>query len=320
MKKSKLVCIAIPLVSSLFVGCTPIDVSNLGVTDQSGESQIESSAAETPEATDASSEADSASTAADSSVSDSEFYFEDLKQNEKKEVDLGNDGKTDELLLEIKDASCQVKINEQAIKIDIPVEGGVAYGTATAQFVHRSNGDYMLLEEAGDSGYGTVTLYKWDKDSMKEVDKIDDSVGVYYNYDEKGENRAYEIYADKVVIAKRCEVFGSWISTKNYTYGDDGLATEEKVEKLQPIIAGSDGGLILKKDVTFSDESGDAPKTAKAGDTIYPCEIRQNVIGFNSKAGEFLGYLPFEYNENDFTYSSDGVSEEELFENNLHVG
>ncbi|MBQ2609908.1 MAG: DUF11 domain-containing protein, partial [Butyrivibrio sp.] len=82
----------------------------------------------------------------------------------------------------------------------------------------------------------------------------------------------------------------------------------------------SNTGNTILSDVTFTDESGDAPKTAKAGETIYPCEIKQNVMGFNSKSGEFLGYLPFEPDENGVFNSSNGVNEQDLFENDLHVG
>lgn len=309
MKKSKLVCAALPLVSSLFVACTPIDVSNLGGEAQKDESSVEASAVEVSDATDASSEADSAADATDSAANDSEFYYEQLKENEKKEVDLGNDGKQDTLLFEFKDTTCKMKINEQVIDVEIYADGDIVFGGADALFVHKTGADYLILEIFGDANYGSVTLYKWDNGSMKELDKLDDFVRVNSNYDEKTDSSTYDIYADKIVLAKRYDIFGSWIGTKNYTYGDDGFVTEEKSEKLQPFIMGSDGGLILKKDITFTDDSGEAPKTAKAGETIYPCEIKQNVMGFNSKNGEFLGYLPF-----------NGVSEEELFENDLHVG
>ena len=72
MKKSKLVCMAIPLVSMFFVGCTPIDVSNLGGEAQKDESSVEASAVEVSDATDTSSEADSVADTTDSSVNDSE--------------------------------------------------------------------------------------------------------------------------------------------------------------------------------------------------------------------------------------------------------
>jgi len=320
MKKSKLVCMAIPLVSMFFVGCTPIDVSNLGIGEQQEESTAEVSEVEISGATDTSSEADSVADTTDSSVIDSEFYYEQLKENEKKEVDLGNDGKQDTLLFEFKDTTCKMKINEQVIDVEIYAYGDIVFGGANALFVHKTGADYLILEIFGDANYGSVTLYKWDNGSMKELDKLDDYMRVDSNYDEKTDSSTYCIYADKIVLAKRYDIFGSWIGTKNYTYGDDGFATEEKTEKLRAIITGSDGGLILKKDVTFTDESGDAPKTAKAGETIYPCEIKQNVMGFNSKSGEFLGYLPFEPDENGVFYSSNGVNEQDLFENDLHVG
>jgi hypothetical protein len=320
MKKSKLVCAALPLVSSLFVACTPIDVSNLGGAEQKDESSVEASAVEVADATDASSEADSAANETDSAANDSEFYYEQLKDNEKKEVDLGNDGKQDTLLYEIKDTTFQMKINEQVIDLDVPSDNGFVFGGANVLYVHKTGADYLILETYGDSLHGTVTLYKWDNGSMKKLDELDDLVRVHHTHDEKTDSTTYEVYADKIVIAKRYDVFGSWIGTKDYTYGDDGFATEEKADKLQPFVVGGESGLILKKDITFTDDSGEAPKTAKAGETIYPCEIKQNTMGFNSKSGEFLGYIPFEYNEDTYTYSSNGVSEQELFENNLYIG
>jgi len=125
---------------------------------------------------------------------------------------------------------------------------------------------------------------------------------------------------DSTSNAGKYEVFGSWIGTKDYTYGNEGFVAEEKSEKIQPVISGGENGLILKKDVTFIDESGEASKSAKTGQKIYPCEIKQEIIGFNSESGEFLGYLPYEFDEAKLEYCSDGVSESELFENNLHVG
>ena len=64
--------------------------------------------------------------------------------------------------------------------------------------------------------------------------------------------------------------------------------------------------LTLKQDVTFDDdESGEGPRSAKAGDKVYPTCIayNNNVMGFADENGESLGYL----------YVSD-VEEKDLFE------
>lgn len=317
MKKRNLVCMVLPFVSMFFVACTAIDVSNLGSSDQQDDSAAKVSSVAAVEASDASTEGDSAAT--ESAANDSEFYYEELKANEKKEVDLGNDGKQDTLLFDFKDKTCQMKVNEQAIDMDIVVEGGVVYGGADALFVHKTGADYLMLETYGDSGSGAITLYKWDNGSMKEIDKLDDYVKVDCHYDEKTDSNTFEIYADKVVIAKRYDVFGSWIGTKNYTY-DDGFATEEKSDMLKPLLEGGDSALVLKKDLEFMDDSGETPKTAKAGQKIYPCEIKQNLIGFNSEDGQFLGYITYEFNEETLRCSGNGVSEDELFEYDLYVG
>ena len=103
MKKRNLVCMVLPFVSMFFVACTAIDVSNLGSSDQQSDSAAQASSVADVEASDASTEADSAVT--ESAANDSEFYYEELKANEKKEVDLGNDGKQDTLLFDFKDNS-----------------------------------------------------------------------------------------------------------------------------------------------------------------------------------------------------------------------
>lgn len=153
MKMKKLVCMALPVVSMLFVACTPIDISELGAGEQLADSTAESSLT-SDSAVDAASEADSAE--ADTAVEDGEFFFEVLEKNEKKEADIGNDGKIDTLLLEInEDGEGQFKVNDKAVEFKIPVEGGALYGDSSVIFVHRSDGDYFLHETAGgESGYG----------------------------------------------------------------------------------------------------------------------------------------------------------------------
>ena len=122
MKMKKLVCMALPVVSMLFVACTPIDISKLGT----GEQQADSTAEASEETSEAASEGDSAEV--DNTTEDGEFFFEVLEKNEKKEADIGNDGKMDTLLLEInEDGEGQFKVNDKAVEFKIPV-GNLSVG------------------------------------------------------------------------------------------------------------------------------------------------------------------------------------------------
>ena len=59
MKMKKLVCMALPVVSMLFVACTPIDISKLGAGEQQADSTAEASLA-SEETSEAAYEGDSA--------------------------------------------------------------------------------------------------------------------------------------------------------------------------------------------------------------------------------------------------------------------
>ena len=319
MKMKKLVCMALPVVSMLFVACTPIDISKLGAGEQQADSTAEASLA-SEETSEAASEGDSAE--ADNAAEDGEFFFEVLEKNKKKEADIGNDGKMDTLLLEInEDGEGQFKVNDKVVEFKIPVEGDALYGDSSVIFVHRSDGDYFLHEtEGGESDYGRVELYKWNDGSLELVDKVNEGQS-RVQFDDKNGTKTYAITAKEVIIETRFDILGSWKCKKEFTYGDNGFDTLDwKHHPIEPLIEGADAGLELKKDVTFTDDSGEEPKTAKAGEKIYPCDIYQNCVGFNSESGEFLGYLICDYNETDYKQYIDGVCEDELFVNNLYVG
>lgn len=290
------------------------------------ESSTEASSAGTEAATEATTEG--TSDAKTTASADKDFYFEELKDNEKKEVDLGSDGKSDSLLLKQPDASgkdkaCYLQVNDQKVNIDLVVENGVVYGSAHAAFVHRTDGDYVMLEQYGAAPFGTVTLYKWNNGSLKELGSVDGTVQIYSEYDEKTGKSTYTIDADKVVIGESFEVLGNWIGTKEYKYDDEGFTTYDKWLKLHPLVKNSDGALTLKKTLTFSDESGDPPKTVEAGKKVIPCEAKgNNTIGFMSESGEYLGEITYTLKEENYGTKAyiDGVSEDEVFDNIQNIG
>ncbi|MBO4458710.1 MAG: hypothetical protein J5802_13420 [Butyrivibrio sp.] len=309
MKKNRLVFLGFPLIAAMTVACSGIELNG----GEDGQTEIVTEEASTSEeATEATSEAETEETAA---ADDAEFYYLDLKENAEEKVDLGSDGQMDTLFFKHPDGSgsdnsCSLKVNDQTIDIELLVENGVIMGDANAFLAHRSDGDFVMITEGGAMGYGNLTLYMWDKDSLKEVGKIDDQpVNIYSTYDTKANSDKYEIYADKIVISSLENFFGcDWIGARDCKYDGGGLELVRE-EKVYPIINGADAGLILKKDVEFMDDSGEAPKTAKKGQKIIPYDINGSCMGFKSEDGEFLGYLQDDNGE-------------ELFENigNFQVG
>ena len=307
MKKNRLVCLGFPLIAAMAVGCSSVDIE--GLTSGDTQTEITTEETSTPEATEAASETE-ATESESKAAEDSEFYCKNLEENREEKVDLGSDGQMDTVFFKYpdglgKDNICSLKVNDQTIDIELVVENGVLYGNANALLVHKSDGDFVLLSEGDATGYGSVTLYMWDKDSLKEVDKVSEAVKVYSNYDVNKDSATYEVSADKVCLASLTEFFGcSWIAVKDYTYGSDGLLNVGKETKVEPYIQGGEDSLILKKDITFmEDESGEGPKSAKAGQKIKPYDIKGSYMGFTSEDGQFLGYL------------EDVDNPEELFEN-----
>ena len=302
MKKRLLICVGILLIAATTVACSGIDLEKFGIDNKQAETLAEE--VSTEDAGEAISE--EAEEAEGESSDDSEFYFSKLKNNEELRIDLGSDGQMDTIFFKHPDGSgndnsCSIKVNDQTVDIELVVENGFLYGEADAFFVHRSDGDYVLINEQGADGYGPITAYMWDKDSLKEVGKYDEPVIVDSSIDEKTNSEKYEIYPDKIVIGYLVDIYDcNWIATADLQYGPDGVEQKlEKEHKIHPMVEGLSKGLILKKDVEFDDESGNDPKVGKAGQTIIPYGMQGSSMSFTSEDGEYLGYIIYDGDSNE---------------------
>ncbi|MBO4912560.1 MAG: hypothetical protein J5504_07535 [Butyrivibrio sp.] len=302
MKKNRLVCLSFPFIAVMAVACSGISAERQNTEIVADESAIVASEAayeledEETEYTEA---------------EDAEFYCLALKDGEEKKVDIGSDGEMDTLFFAHPDGtgndkSCYVQINDQKIDIELIEENGVIYGDADAIYVHRSDGDFLLITNSGAAGYGSVTLYMWDKGGFVEKDSLSDSYNIYSTFNEKTNNFEYDIDAQKMMLVEPITYFGcDWIEGEYCGYGSDGLMLPwSRYSKIYPVIEGADVGLILKKDITFiENDSGDGPKTGKAGQKIIPDGFSSGCMSFISEDGEDLGYI------------QDTDNPEELFEN-----
>ena len=295
MKKRVLICLSILLIAATTVACGG---KNNNKTEAPAEEVSKEDAGEAT--SEAAEETDSESS------EDPEFYFTKLKKNEELRMDLGSDGKMDTISFKHpegsgNDNSCSLKVNDQTIDIDLVVENGQLYGEADTFFVHRSDGDYVFINEKGADGYGPLVAYMWDKDSLKEVGKYEELVIVDSSIDEKTNSEKYEIYPDKIVIGYLAEIYDcNWIATADLKYGPDGLDQEIiREHKIHPMVKGLNKGLILKKDIEFDDESGDDPKVGKAGQTIIPYGMQGSSMSFTSEDGEYLGYIIYDGDPNE---------------------
>ena len=316
MNRKKKICMSFLAASFLLAGCTSIDEGNISQTQQAVEEQsvseeagntdsakalastaeeasIENSDASSAMSSDASSEMSS-----EADYADADFYYYELKSGENKKVDLGNDGEDDTLFFkhpksDEKDHSCYIKINDkQRIDILLLEENKFLYGEATAIYVHRDDEDYIMVENDGMNHYGTITLYKWNKDTFENISELSEgSYKIDFDKQKNSDEREYKIYPDKVVIASIVECFGRWIGTQEYSYDESGMMSLDLAYKIRPLVETENNAYTLKKDMTFDDESGDGPKTVKAGTKVVPYSIRRQAISFCTEDGEYLGYM-----------------------------
>ena len=99
-----------------------------------------------------------------------DFYYVEL-DNECQNIDIGNDGKMDSLLLSYDSGweKFTLIVNEQKIEL-ISHEDHWDWGEcAGAFYIHRTDGDYIITERSGYSNLTDVTLYKWTNDSFEEI-------------------------------------------------------------------------------------------------------------------------------------------------------
>ncbi|MBO4458723.1 MAG: hypothetical protein J5802_13485 [Butyrivibrio sp.] len=318
MIRNKLKYLALTLSSTLLVSCNGID-NNQTIIESTDES------ADTTAEVSSDTDAENTESTEKSGNEAGDFYSVKLDVDDEKSIDLGNDGNMDSLVLTYGTTdwgeTYTLKTNDKTLDLITEEETNLCEDVDT-YFVHKSTGDYLLASRSGFSNIVDVVLYKWDNGSFVEKDRLKDMAI---------SNDAESISENNLVAYSYCTAFGNWDLCKNYSYGDTGFSTEDKMSKVRPGYGGSKE-LTLKKSLTLNDEKGNPTKTLDAGQKIIPSEANdtyevgaKNTMSFVSEDGELLGYITYEYvsdGETEFPSSVtvDGVSEDELFENIEHVG
>ena len=206
MRKS-IVGVVVPFAMLLCVACSGSDSNEIVIENV----PVEEVAENTDDSSDAASLASSDGNLA---IEDKEFYFEKLKENEKKEVDLGNDGQTDTIMLECTDDhSYSLKVNDKSVDLITEnfffSEFGFWENEADVFLVHRSDGDYLISDiDSGTMPTAGVTLFECKDGSFTEAGSAKGE-NLRVTYDDNGEISSYEIFADKIGLAASVDYFGS---------------------------------------------------------------------------------------------------------------
>ncbi len=327
MNRHTLKISALALFSTLLVGCAGTDITSATTDNSTGSTTVLN---ETPSATEASTEASaSASTEVENTEnadtgSKGEFSSIVLETGKECSVDLGNDGNNDTLLLShgSSDYSDGYSITANGNSFDILSEKDTSLcETVDVTYVKNGSGDYLLVNREGFSCLADVKLYKWVNQTFKEIDSIEN-----INFLEDADG----ITADHVVLYDNNSPFGSWYFCKDYSYGENGFSTSDKLCKIRPGY-GCPGVLTLNKSLTFNDENGNPTTTLDAGQNIIPYEGTNdyqigtpNTMSFTSEDGKFLGYITYEYVKDEASgypiVVVDGVNEDDLFSNLVKAG
>ena len=286
--------LALILSAAMLMSCGT-NTSNSTDSDESPKAQA------TPEITETTEENVSDDSDA---VTDKDLFSLQLEDNTPTEVDIDSDGQMDELTFEANYLEDQdkyyynIKIKDQTIAVvDENTDHDIEF--ADAYYSQSEDGNYVIASLSGICATFQTILYRWEDGELKQIDALD-------GY------KVYEFTDNNLLLGEVVDVFGTWITSNQFYYDKTGLWTAEKHPKIT-----NPTGLELKQDITFYDESGEEPKSAKAGDKSYPCILGQNCIGFSDENDEFLGYLIYSSKEEDGieVFYVDGVSEYDLFTN-----
>ncbi|MCR5824734.1 MAG: hypothetical protein K6G60_09925 [Lachnospiraceae bacterium] len=148
--------------------------------------------------------------------------------------------------------------------------------TVTAErTVHLENeyGVFYISSIDDEKDFGKTMLFKEENGELKKI--------LTFNG-----HKVYSFENDELLLSEAAEAFDKWTAVRRYYVNESGFFTFDKFARIVEA-----NGLELKKDVTFFDDSGEAPKSASAGDIIIPVSFGQSCVGFESSNGEFLGYL-----------------------------
>ncbi|MCR4566659.1 MAG: hypothetical protein K5769_01300 [Pseudobutyrivibrio sp.] len=283
-------------------------------------------------------------TATEVASEDTEFYFTEVKQDELQSVDLGKDGTMDNLqtsINELEDGDSELNLQYNDKSLPITDEDGENEGLVF--YVHKSDGDYILIDTKGDSWPGNIKLYGWNNEAGSFV-KIDELENRELSGNWNDGDFAPQIDANTITISGKLDVFGTHSIDKAFNYGKDGLAPADKYYKVYS--AGNEDrdvkALVLKQSLTFYDDNGNATKTLEAGQKVCPYEANDptdpsegfktkgNYMSFMTEDGEFLGHIEYDlkksedgnfwYNRDGYTPVVNGIEEDELFEGLIYAG
>ena len=290
MKQKTLLFLSMAVVASMFTGCSESNGSEPVATVASDKQPTDEDSTAAPE---------------EDNKADANFEVHKIEEGEKYQFDVDGDGQDDTLYVEEKDFGkpgeydkYHYSLHVGDSKVGIITEETSDYDSANVYYVHRDDGSYVFATLYGASCW-TTEFYKWDNGEFTHVEEAND----FMIEDES------VIKADKITLHTYVNAFGTHEGIKEYAYGADGLEPES-----DGYIIPDASGLKLKRDVTFKDESGNECGTAKAGESIVPVSVNDNVVGFEDEKGKFLGYLTKENG------AVDGVSEDDLFESIMYGG
>ncbi len=297
MKKKTLLIPALIMAGTTLAACS---FGNEQGNDISEESTLATTQDNTEDSVSEMSSADDTaktetSEADDEQVPDSDFFSYEVKPGKTVQVDLGSDSTPDTITLNKEHSDkfgidfYTLEVNDQTIDI-LSEDNAPDFQMAKCYYVHKEEYDFIFASLEGDASKREVTDYMWNGTSLDEGERVSGSK--YYGIDES---------AGSVQYTSEMEVIEKWEVATDLFFVSDGLTTADKFLTIT-----NPKALTLKQDVTFDDdESGEGPRSAKAGDKVYPTCIayNNNVMGFADENGESLGYL----------YVSE-IEEKDLFE------
>ncbi len=225
----------------------------------------------------------------DEQVPDSDFFSYELKAGKTAKVDLGKDGTFDTITLNKEHSDkygidfYSLEVNDQIIDI-LSEEDAPYFQSANCYFVHKDEFDSLFVSLEGDAGKRQVVNYMWTGASMEKGETVDGFK--YFGIDEA---------EGAVMLTEELDMIDKWEVATDYYFVSGGLSTADKFRTIT-----NPKALTLKQDVEFEDdESGEGPKSAKAGDKISPSCLAygDSVMGFTDENGESLGYLSIDQKE-----------------------
>ena len=201
------------------------------------------------------------------------------------------------------------------------------YSVIELSYIHRSDGDFFVSSKISPTGFGEgVTLYKCENGDLTEVDKIDDAM-VTGDYDSEKDITVAEISADKIKVVRCQKVICSLQFYNYFSYGSTGFSASDKLYDIEMTFSGN---MVLKKPVSFCDESGKVIKKLEAGQVLvptkgnYPFEdldnikLSGNTMEFSLENGETVGFITYELKKGEYMFDAyiDGVNADDIFEVN----